>query len=37
MPADALMAQTPPDLQYLVDDGFNRIVLYDNRIDVRKQ
>jgi ABC-2 type transport system permease protein len=24
-------AQTPPELQYLVDDGFNRIVLYDNK------
>ena len=31
MLVDALMAQTPPDLQYLVDDGFNRIVLYDNK------
>jgi hypothetical protein len=28
---DAIRAQTPPELQYLVDDGFNRIVLYDNR------
>ena len=28
---DALRAQTPPDLQYLIDDGFNRIVLYDNK------
>ena len=27
---DAIRAQTPPELQYLVDDGFNRIVLYDN-------
>jgi ABC-2 type transport system permease protein len=27
----ALRAQTPPDLQYLIDDGFNRIVLYDNK------
>jgi ABC-2 type transport system permease protein len=26
-----IRAQTPPELQYLVDDGFNRIVLYDNR------
>ncbi len=31
MLVDALMAQTPPDLRYLVDDGFNRIVLYDNK------
>jgi aminopeptidase N len=28
---DALKAQTPAELQYLVDDGFNRIVLYDNK------
>ncbi len=28
---DAIKAQTPPDLQYLVEDGFNRIVLYDNK------
>jgi len=28
---DALRAQTPPELQYLVDDGFNSIVLYDNK------
>lgn len=28
---DALRAQTPPELQYLVDDGFERIVLYDNK------
>ncbi len=28
---DALRAQTPPELQYLIDDGFNRIVLYDNK------
>jgi ABC-type transport system involved in multi-copper enzyme maturation permease subunit len=27
----AIRAQTPPDLQYMVDDGFNRIVLYDNK------
>jgi len=27
----ALMAQTPAELRYLVDDGFNRIVLYDNK------
>ncbi len=31
MLVDALMAQTPPELRYLVDDGFNRIVLYDNK------
>ncbi len=31
MLVDALMAQTPPELKYLVDDGFNRIVLYDNK------
>ncbi len=28
---DALRAQTPPELQYLIEDGFNRIVLYDNK------
>ena len=28
---DEIKARTPPDLQYLVDDGFNRIVLYDNK------
>ena len=28
---DALRAQAPADLQYLIDDGFNRIVLYDNK------
>ena len=28
---EALKAQTPPELQYLLDDGFNRIVLYDNK------
>ena len=28
---DALRAQTPQDLQYLIDDGFNRIVLFDNK------
>lgn len=27
----ALRAQTPPDLQYLIDDGFDRIVLYDDK------
>jgi ABC-2 type transport system permease protein len=31
MLVDALYAQTPADLRYLVDDGFNRIVLYDNK------
>ena len=31
MLVDALRAQTPPELQYLVDDGFNKIVLYDNK------
>ena len=31
MLVDALRAQTPPELQYLVEDGFNRIVLYDNK------
>ena len=31
MLVEALMAQTPPELRYLVDDGFNRIVLYDNK------
>jgi hypothetical protein len=28
---DALRAHTPPEYQYLIDDGFNRIVLYDNK------
>ena len=38
MLVDAIRAQTPPELQYLVDDGFNRIVLYDNRaISARSQ
>jgi ABC-2 type transport system permease protein len=27
----ALREQTPPDLQYLIDDGFDSIVLYDNK------
>lgn len=27
---DAIQAQTPPEYKYLVDDGFNRIILYDN-------
>jgi ABC-2 type transport system permease protein len=27
----ALRAQTPPDLQYLITDGFESIVLYDNK------
>jgi hypothetical protein len=31
MLVDAIRAQTPRELQYLVDDGFNRIVLYDNK------
>jgi hypothetical protein len=31
MLVDALNAQTPPEFRYLVDDGFNRIVLYDNK------
>ena len=31
MLVDAIMAQTPPEYRYLVDDGFNRIVLYDNK------
>ena len=31
MMVDAIRAQTPPQLQYLVDDGFDKIVLYDNR------
>jgi ABC-2 type transport system permease protein len=31
MLVDALRVQTPPELQYLIDDGFNRIVLYDNK------
>jgi hypothetical protein len=28
---EALRAQTPAEYQYLIDDGFNRIVLYDNK------
>ena len=28
---EALRKQTPPELQYYIDDGFNRIVLYDNK------
>jgi ABC-2 type transport system permease protein len=28
---DALRAHTPPQYQYLIDDGFDRIVLYDNK------
>jgi ABC-2 type transport system permease protein len=28
---EALRAQTPPEFQYLIDDGFDRIVLYDNK------
>jgi ABC-2 type transport system permease protein len=28
---EALRAHTPPEYQYLIDDGFNRIVLYDNK------
>jgi len=28
---EALRAQTPPDMQYLIDDGFDSIVLYDNK------
>ena len=31
MLVDAIRAQTPPELQYLVNDGFERIVLYDNK------
>ena len=31
MLVDAINAQTPPEYRYLVDDGFNRIVLYDNK------
>ena len=31
MLVDAIRAQTPAELQYLVEDGFNRIVLYDNK------
>ena len=27
----ALRAQTPPEFQYLIDDGFDRVVLYDNK------
>jgi hypothetical protein len=28
---EALRAQTPPEYQYLIDDGFDRIVVYDNK------
>lgn len=28
---EALRAQTPPELQYLISDGFDSIVLYDNK------
>jgi ABC-2 type transport system permease protein len=28
---DALRAHTPPQYQYLIEDGFDRIVLYDNK------
>jgi hypothetical protein len=31
MLVDAIKAQTPSEYEYLVDDGFNRIVLYDNK------
>jgi len=31
MLVDALNAQTPAEFRYLVEDGFNRIVLYDNK------
>jgi len=31
MLVEAIRAQTPPELQYLVEDGFNRIVLYDDK------
>jgi hypothetical protein len=31
MLVDALRAQTPAEYQYLIDDGFERIVLYDNK------
>jgi len=31
MLVDALRAQAPQEYQYLIDDGFNRIVLYDNK------
>jgi ABC-2 type transport system permease protein len=31
MLVDAIRAQTPPEFQYLVEDGFDRIVLYDNK------
>jgi len=31
MLVEAIRAQTPPELQYLVDDGFDRIILYDNK------
>src|SRR6185312_4617476 len=30
---DALRAQTPPDLQYFIDDSFEKITLYDDKAD----
>ncbi len=30
---EALRAQTPPELQYLITDGFESIVLYDNKAE----
>jgi ABC-2 type transport system permease protein len=32
MLVEALRAQTPSDMQYLIEDGFDRIVLYDNKV-----
>jgi hypothetical protein len=31
MLVDALRAEAPPEYRYLIDDGFDRIVLYDNK------
>ncbi len=31
MLVEAIREQTPPELQYMVDDAFNRIILYDNK------
>jgi hypothetical protein len=31
---EALRAQTPAEYQYLIDDGFDRIVIYDNKVRI---
>jgi aminopeptidase N len=32
MLVEALKEQTPPEYQYLIEDGFNHIILYDNKV-----